>query len=418
MRNDSTTSAKVKEQIARFNQKLSDGLSRPVKKFFGQMLFGIQAGRDVKLSNIARNLNEPIKLIKTENRLSRNISKSDYSEQINQVLIQDGQKRIGADTVLCFDLTDVNKPFAKKMENLSETWDGSKGCHGQGYWISSVVAAEVKGETVTPLYSGLYSSAADDFVSENDEILKAIRQVNGQLKGRGIWAIDRGGDRHILVDEMMRMGLHFVIRAKINHLVSVAGKEPEHLETFIQKIKYTKKMELVINREGCDEKHEILFGSVSKVMISGHLVTLVVIKGFGEKPMILMTNVNKSAREILEIYLTRWKCEESFRFLKQEYHLEDVRVRKYIGLRNMVAFVNAVYYFLSVYLGQRAKMNILFRKLLVKARRFFETSVFKQYALADGIYWLLFNTTWDPKQDDAPKPVNQLELNFWPEPSP
>jgi hypothetical protein len=38
-----------------------------------QMLYGIQASTDVKLSNIARSLNEEIALVKTESRLSRNI---------------------------------------------------------------------------------------------------------------------------------------------------------------------------------------------------------------------------------------------------------------------------------------------------------------------------------------------------------
>ena len=51
-------------------------------------------------------------------------------------------------------------------------------------------------------------------------------------------------------------------------------------------------------------------------------------------------------------YLTRWKCEESFRFIKQGYNLEDIRLLTYKGLRNMVALVHAVFYFLSIELGE------------------------------------------------------------------
>jgi len=47
----------------------------------------------------------------------------------------------------------------------------------------------------------------------------------------------------------------------------------------------------------------------------------------------LLTNVDKNPIIILEMYLTRWKVEESIRFLKQEYNLEDVRVRSYAGLK-------------------------------------------------------------------------------------
>jgi hypothetical protein len=124
----------------------------------------------------------------------------------------------------------------------------------------------------------------------------------------------------------------------------------------------------------------------------------VVVKGFGKEPMLLITNVKKSSIEILEIYLTRWKCEESFRFIKQEYHLEDVRVRRYISIRNTVVLVHAIFYFVSVYLGYRLRMSILLDKILTKAKRFFEIPAFKHYAVADGIAHLLFNLKWEFKR--------------------
>jgi len=37
---------------------------------------------------------------------------------------------------------------------------------------------------------------------------------------------------------------------------------------------------------------------------------------------------------VLEIYLIRWRCEESFHFIKQEYNLEDIRLLTYEGLKN------------------------------------------------------------------------------------
>ena len=57
----------------------------------------------------------------------------------------------------------------------------------------------------------------------------------------------------------------------------------------------------------------------------------------------LLTNVDKNPIITLEMYLTRWKVEESIRFLKQEYNLEDVRVRSYAGLKNTVALLLAVF---------------------------------------------------------------------------
>ena len=95
---------------------------------------------------------------------------------------------------------------------------------------------------------------------------------------------------------------------------------------------------------------------------------------------------------ILEIYLTRWKCEESYRFIKQAYNLEDVRVLRYTALRNMMVLVQAAFYFVSVELGKKLKLNILLKKIFEKAKRFFEIPEFKQYAIADGIYKILFSS--------------------------
>ncbi len=55
-------------QVARFSARVSAGLKRPVRKLVDQMLFGILVAKDVKLSSIARSLQEEIGLIKTETR--------------------------------------------------------------------------------------------------------------------------------------------------------------------------------------------------------------------------------------------------------------------------------------------------------------------------------------------------------------
>src|ERR1700682_5689996 len=70
---DSKLRSRLKAQLTKFSSELCTGLSKPLEKFVGQMLFGIQASQDVKLSNIARSLKDEIPLIKTEDRLSRHL---------------------------------------------------------------------------------------------------------------------------------------------------------------------------------------------------------------------------------------------------------------------------------------------------------------------------------------------------------
>ena len=66
MEHNSKIAGKIKAQITRFAHKISGGYKKPVRKWMIQMLYGVQASKDVKLSNIARSLNEEIPLIKTE----------------------------------------------------------------------------------------------------------------------------------------------------------------------------------------------------------------------------------------------------------------------------------------------------------------------------------------------------------------
>lgn len=63
MKDDTILREKVNEQLVKFSDKLSEGLKRTKKKFIHRMLFGIQASKDIKLSEIARSLEEDIKLI-------------------------------------------------------------------------------------------------------------------------------------------------------------------------------------------------------------------------------------------------------------------------------------------------------------------------------------------------------------------
>ena len=101
-------------------------------------------------------------------------------------------------------------------------------------------------------------------------------------------------------------------------------------------------------------------------------------------------NRKESIWRMVEYYLARWKCDESYRYIKQCYNLEDVRVRSYISIRNIVVLVLAVSYFASVYLGQSIKLKMLVERIFIVSKRFFGVPSFFNYAIADGIFNLLY----------------------------
>ena len=408
--------SRLKAQLTRFTCELPAGLSKPLRNFVGEMLFGIQASQGVKLSNIARSLQEELPLLKTEDRLSRNLQAEELETHLRQGLLRLGRRRVDTNTVLCLDLSDVRKEYARKMEFLDQVWDGSAGEVHPGYWLCSVLGAEVHGSELTPLYQQLFSVRAQDFVSENDELLSAIDQLRAQTRGRGIWAMDRGGDRRKLLEPLLERQERFVIRSTGQRLVL----DRRHHRVTIHhlsarcRLRYQAK---IVNIENGQEKVYALRYGAEPFRLPGReeQLLLVVVAGFGQEPLLLLTNLcgvrdSQSLWWIAQIYLTRWKIEETFRFVKQSYPLEDIRVMRYQRLKNLVLLMTAAAYFATAFLGQKLKLKILCEKLLIISQRFFGIPPFRFYALADGIHNILSRSSPSPPADPPQTP--QLLLGW------
>ena len=411
---------KIRSQITRFTSRLTRGMGKVKSRFLREMIYGIQAGRDIKVSNIARELNESIPLIKTENRLCRNLADLDLTESVNDYLCWEGAGQVRRDTVLAVDLGDVRKDYAKKMEYMARVRDGSKGEIADGYWLCQIVAAHPCEDNITPLYGELYSQNAEGFHSENAQILKAVNTVAKATERRGIVAIDRGGDRRSLLIPLIKNGLRFVVRQEGKRHIVLPGGSLCSVQKAARWCKSEVERKIELEKDGIRKVRKLRLGSLPVKLPERpqEQLWLVVIRGFGKAPVILLTNVvptpvRKHCLWIGELYLTRWKCEETYRFLKSTYNLEDVRVRSYTGLRNTYALLNAVMYFVSVVVGAKPRLNIIFKQICEKAKRFYEIANFYQYAIADGIHRLLYASEGrltEVKHRDSPH--TQTLLNF------
>jgi Transposase DDE domain len=412
---ESKLRSRLKAQLTKFSTELCDGLSRPLAKFVGQMLFGIQASQDVKLSNIARSLKEEIPLLKTEDRLSRNLKARALEAELAPQLAKMASPRVGANTVLCLDLSDIRKEYAQKMEYLARVHDGSTGEVHAGYWLCGITGAEVNGREIVPLYQQLYSAEAQEFRSENAEVLAGIDLVRTHLEGRGIWALDRGGDRKKLLEPLLDRQERFVIRSTGKRLVSDRKHVKRSVSELGARCRLRYQARIIKIQDGREKTYDLRYG-VEPIRLAGRdePLHLVVVAGFGEEPILLLTNALEGARDsqalwwIAQIYLTRWKMEETFRFLKQSYNLEDIRVMKYQRLKNLIVLVAAAAYFAATFLGQKTKLRILCERLLLISQRFFGIPPFRFYALADAIKKILSQTS--PSPPERVPPSLQLKL--------
>ena len=391
--NYSKLASKLRTKIGKFSGYVSDGLDKTAQKFINESIYGIIFSQSVMLTEIGRSLETAVSLKKIEERFCRQLKKEGIWENIHRKILTDAAPRIGDDSLLILDLSDLYKKYAEKMEYLAKVRDGSEGgAIVNGYWTTQVIGARLGENEVIPLYHELYSQNAPDFKSENTQIIKAIDMVSEQCDNRGIWVIDRGGDRDVLFSHLLKKNneKRFIVRLVGNRNLMHGNKE-----VLAQKLAYNCKTpysETIIKEENGKEKvYHICYGYVP-VKLPGRDKQLYVlaVHGFGEKPMMLLTTEplrrnRKVLYRLLGCYIKRWSIEETIRFVKQTYDLENIRVLKYERLRNMMALLLAVFYFIATKLDTAQKLKVMTGHVLKQAKRIFGIPDFKYYALGDGL---------------------------------
>jgi len=414
---DSEVGRRIREQIDRFSGIFLPRFSKPQGRFMGQMLFGIQAAQDVKLSQIGRALGEKIALKKTEERLSRHLALPGMGQKVNEVVAADAARRVRPDTLIVIDPTDIRKPYAEKMPYLATVRDGSTGELVPGYWSCVAVACEPNRRRVIPLHQRLWSAEAPDFGSENEQILAVIDTVRAAVGDRGVYVMDRGGDRINLFKPFLDRKMRFIVRLVGDRDLKFRGRlrKAEDLARGCP----ARYAERLVREENGKERSLHLEYGFRRVSLPGReeIFYLVVVRGLGEKPLMLLTNVElKPSRSslwfVVSGYFARWMVEEAIRFIKQSYRLEDLRVLDYERLKNLVALTLAAAYFAAVWLGEKLQLTVLARRVAKLAKRFFGIPEFHYYALSDGLRVLLsrFGAWASPKTSLKSSPNSEPQL--------
>ena len=306
------------------------------------------------------------------------------------------------------------------MQYLADVRDGSEDTIGKGYWLCEVVGCEVGSNEITPLAQELWSQDAPDFKSDNDQILSLVERVRQSTGGRGIIVYDRGSDRRrILVPWTQDDTCRYLVRQRGDRHLLYKRKAKSGLELATScKTPYSAK--IIKEKEGEEKTYFIEFGflPVRLPECPKRPLWLVVVKGFGKKPlMILTTEPMRRNRKVLwwavEAYLTRWRVEDTIRFIKQSYDFEDIRVLTYNRLKNMATLVLAASYFAAVWLGTTTKLTILAMHAMNAAKRIFGIPDFRYYALADGISAIFKRIGKGPLHPRGHKPTPTAQLPLW-----
>ena len=411
---------KLRQQIHYFSGELCNGMGSVASRFVEEAVFGISASGSVRLTEISRALEENIALHATHKRLSRNLADQSLEDKMGSNVLKLGSKHINENTLLIVDPSDIQKKYAKKMQYLAEVRDGSEDIIGKGYWLCEVVGCEVGSNQIIPLAQQLWSQNAPDFKSDNDEVLRLVQRVRQSTGGRGIIVYDRGSDRRrLLVPWTQDDTCRYLVRQRGDRHLLYKRKARSGLELASScNTPYAAK--IIKEKEGEEKTYFIEFGfmPVRLPECPKRPLWLVVVKGFGKTPlMLLTTEPMRRNRKVLwwavEAYLTRWRVEDTIRFIKQSYDFEDIRVLTYNRLKNMATLVLAASYFAAVWLGSTTKLNILAMHALNAAKRIFGIPDFRYYALADGISSIFKRIGKGPLYPRRHKLAPSPQLTLW-----
>jgi len=381
---------KLREQIGVFSGELSKGTPKVAGRFVQEMIYGIQASQSVVLTNIGRTLEEEVSLKKVEERLSRQLFREGLGQKIQKNLLRLAAPLIGKETLLILDPSDIRKKYARKMEYLGTVHDSSENELGTGYWTCNVVATEADSSTIVPLVGQLYSAEAPGFISENHEILSVMKMVAAATKKRGMWVIDRGGDRRKLIEPMLQSQYRFLVRLVGHRYLVWSGKEVLARD-LAQNCPMLYAETVVKVDDGKEKVYHLAFGYRNvKLPERPEELGLLVVRGFGAEPMMLLTTepLRKSRKALWRLvrsYIRRWAIEETIRYIKQSYELEDVRVLNYRSLQNLMPLVWAAAYFAAVLLDTASKLKVMAGYVLKAAKRVFGIPEFHYYCIADGL---------------------------------
>ena len=389
MINYTTLNSNLKRGILKFSEKISKKFSRPVMKFICNMIYGILSSKSCLLSEIARNLNEKISLRKTVTRLSRNLNDFDGGEELFEEYLKSIKNRYNDKSVLIIDGSDITKPASTKLEGLCEVRDGSTGEIGTGY---HTLGAAVLSDRKLPygVYSRIYSSKEKDFTSEDNENLKCFEFLSKHFSKSNIRTMDRGFDCNKYYEYFIKHNEKFIIRAKKNRNVIYKGKTINILKlanTFKGKYKLEYR-----DKSGVNRSVKISIIPIRLCEFKNTELNLVVVYGFGATPMMLITNLKSDDKRlctaVCKVYLMRWRIEEYFKFKKQSFDFENLRVQSLKSIRNLDCLLTIAIGYVAELSGKSE--NIKLRTEIIEvSKRLFGVPSFVYYAVADGIFEIL-----------------------------
>jgi len=286
------------------------------------------------------------------------------AEHLTQVVRQEGAAQLAgaSELTLILDGMELRRAGADAQEDLMQVRD-LDGRLVNGYRSFNVLGMGADGERGL-LYHRLFSSEEDGFRSENTEWRRALAETEACLErfgGDKTWVMDRGFDN----DDVWwwiweQSASHIVWRAK--HMGRVvlwrtpeAQWEERYLEATFDHLQLMATVEttLTVRLRGQKRaKRQFVLVDIAAVPIQvyapgdktrtkGIWCVQVAVRNARQDPWVLLTDWpvtdEASALRIFRFYRKRWAVEDTFKFIKSAFGIEEVQMLKLQAVRTLVA---------------------------------------------------------------------------------
>lgn len=305
----------IQDFIRNNSRPILSGCTLPQKKALSEIVRGLFTAGTPVLRHLVQSERKTAK--KQAEKYSHHLGNINLREKVEAFSLRKVQHEVKEDTIIAYDLTDINKEFSKKMEKLSAVFDGSRREVADGFLLHGV------GANGMLLKLQVHEHETKTLNQVRFNIVKELAESFG---GKGIWAFDRGNDGKLFFKDLrQKLKVQFIARLRVN--LAVVMKETGAMEN-LGNVPVGQHAVFILDEHGkVDLQDEYL------LVISKHLQN--------KPPIRLLCSLNQeySSQQIVSMYLERWGIENSFKRVKQKFNLEKIRVLDYKKFVNLIALI-------------------------------------------------------------------------------